>query len=36
MYHLVNKKESNILGNNKQLIKKKNKTIEDIDDYFNE
>ncbi len=36
MYHLGNKKESNILGNNKKLNKKKNKTIEDIDDYFNE
>ena len=36
MYHLGNKKECNVLGNNKKLNKKKNKTIEDIDDYFNE
>ena len=36
MYNLGNKKDNNIERNNKKLSKKKNKTIEDIDDYFNE
>ena len=36
MYNLGNKKDNNIESNKKKLSKKKNKTIEDIDDYFNE
>ena len=36
MYNLENKKDNNIESNNKKLSKKKNKTIEGIDDYFNE
>ena len=35
MYNLGNKKDNNIESNNKKLSRKKNKTIEDIDDYFN-
>ena len=36
MYNSGKKKDNNIENNNKKLSKKKNKTIEDIDDYFNE
>ena len=36
MYNLGNKKDNNIESNNKKLSKKKNKTIEGIDDYFND